>query len=247
MKNRILFILTSLFFLISIVSFSQVGIGTTSPDASSVLDISSTTQGVLTPRMTSAQRIAIITPATGLLVFDTDQNAFYFYDSSSWVKLSASGNDYTGWAQYSDTQYTSGSPLNLLASTKITLPNNAGAILDFQKPVDVTTFYNSANSTITGRNGDGINIVIEFRLRPIANQTTKITISIDLGGAVGEIFTRDFITSKGIGVEHFYLSSFNAYTLGTWQANGGTVKIVSDFAAEVYDVRYVLTRTHKAR
>ncbi|WP_034044838.1 hypothetical protein [Wocania ichthyoenteri] len=94
MKNRILFILTSLFFLISIVSFSQVGIGTTSPDASSVLDIASTTQGILTPRMTTVQRTAITTPADGLLVYDTDEGAFYYYESSTWNKLKKERNNY---------------------------------------------------------------------------------------------------------------------------------------------------------
>ena len=53
--------------------------------------------------------------------------------------------------------------------------------------------------------------------------------------------------SKGNDVEHYYLSSFNAYTLNTWEANGGTVKIVSDASADIYDIRYVITRTHKAR
>jgi len=69
--------------------FSQVGIGNTDPDPSSILDITSSTQGMLTPRMTTAQRTAITTPAQGLLVFDTDLNAFYFYDStlSDWRKM----------------------------------------------------------------------------------------------------------------------------------------------------------------
>lgn len=66
---------------------SQVGIGTTTPNASSILDITSTTQGVLTPRMTTAQRTAISSPADGLLVYDTDEGAFYYYENSTWNKL----------------------------------------------------------------------------------------------------------------------------------------------------------------
>lgn len=82
-----------IFYFVLIVSFPtnifcQVGIGNTNPDASSILDITSTTQGVLTPRMTTAQRVLISSPAEGLLVFDTDEDAFYYYDSSSWVELS---------------------------------------------------------------------------------------------------------------------------------------------------------------
>ncbi|MGG5486461.1 cell wall anchor protein [Gaetbulibacter sp. PBL-D1] len=83
-------------FIISIITlcigfnyngFSQVGIGTTNPDPSSMLDISSTEKGMLTPRMTTTQRTAISSPAEGLLVFDTDENVFYFYNGGSWLPL----------------------------------------------------------------------------------------------------------------------------------------------------------------
>lgn len=247
---RFLFIvLVAVFFSFSQNLYSQVGINTTTPDPSSVLDITSTTQGMLTPRMTSAQRIAITTPATGLLVYDTDENAFYYFNGTAWGKLIQENaiSDYTGWADYVDDTYTSASPLILVASTKVTLPNNAMTVRDSQKPIDVTTFYDSATSTITGRNGDGINIGIEFKARPTSAATTRLTVAIDIGGAVGEIYTRDFVLAKGNGVEHYYLSSFSAYTLGTWETNGGTVKIVSTAGAEIYDIRYVITRTHKAR
>jgi hypothetical protein len=70
-------------------------------DASAMLDASSTTQGVLVPRMTAAQRVAISSPATGLLLFQTDApSGFYYYNSSAWVMLntpaSAAGGDLTG-------------------------------------------------------------------------------------------------------------------------------------------------------
>jgi hypothetical protein len=71
---------------------AQVGIGTDSPSASSILDVDSTTEGVLLPRMTSAQRNAIPDPGNGLTVFDTDQQSYYFYNSSesSWERLNSS-------------------------------------------------------------------------------------------------------------------------------------------------------------
>ena len=50
------------------------GIGTTSVAASALLDMVSTAQGFLPPRMTEAQRDAIATPATGLMVYNTDDN-----------------------------------------------------------------------------------------------------------------------------------------------------------------------------
>ncbi len=63
----------------------QVGIGTTTPHPSAVLDLSSSTQGLLIPRMTSAQRTDIVSPASGLLVFDTDLNSLAYAADTGWV------------------------------------------------------------------------------------------------------------------------------------------------------------------
>jgi hypothetical protein len=238
------------FFLLgAITTYSQVGIGTSLPDESSILDVSSTTQGMLTPRMTSTQIAAIASPATGLLVYDTTLNAFYFYDGTTWVSLGATNtnNDYTGWADYSDTQFTSAAPGGVAANTIYYLPNNAGRSNESQKPIDISTFYDPSTGKILGRDGDGLNVTIEFRLRPITNNDTRVTLGVDIGGTIGEIYTRDFALTRGQNQEHYYLSSFNAYTLGTWAANGGRVRIRATQAVQVYDIRYVLTRTHKAR
>lgn len=83
---------TCLFF--SMISQAQVGIGNTNPNPSSALDITSTTQGLLAPRMTTAQRNTIISPANSLLVYDTDEKSFYYYNlpSTTWVKINASTN-----------------------------------------------------------------------------------------------------------------------------------------------------------
>ncbi|WP_299384284.1 hypothetical protein [uncultured Lacinutrix sp.] len=85
LKPRLKTFLLAAFVSFNYCAFSQVGIGTTSPDPSSVLDISSETQGMLAPRMTTVQKLAIASPADGLLVYDTTENAFYFYNSSNWV------------------------------------------------------------------------------------------------------------------------------------------------------------------
>jgi hypothetical protein len=78
------------FFFSSFFGNAQIGIGTVTPNASSVLDITSTTQGLLPPRMTTLQRNAIATPADGLIVYDTDLKLYYSYVSttSSWTPIS---------------------------------------------------------------------------------------------------------------------------------------------------------------
>lgn len=66
-------------------AFTQsVGVGTTSPNASAQLDVTSSTKGFLMPRMTSTQRLAISSPVGGLMVYDTDRKLFYQYDGSTW-------------------------------------------------------------------------------------------------------------------------------------------------------------------
>ncbi|WP_152558106.1 tail fiber domain-containing protein [Altibacter lentus] len=83
--RSVLFVLV----FMSTLGYAQVGVGTTTPDASAALDVSSTTAGVLVPRMTEAQRTSIATPATGLLVYQTNNTAgFWFYDGSAWSSLS---------------------------------------------------------------------------------------------------------------------------------------------------------------
>ena len=78
-----------LFFLLiavtaQLVNAQSVGIGTTTPNASAQLDISSTTKGLLIPRMTSTNRAFISNPANGLLVYDTTQNRMYQYQDGAW-------------------------------------------------------------------------------------------------------------------------------------------------------------------
>jgi hypothetical protein len=63
------------------------------PDASAMLDVQSTTKGMLIPRMTTAQRTAIASPAAGLLVYDNTTNSFWFKSASRWVELVDSSNN----------------------------------------------------------------------------------------------------------------------------------------------------------
>ncbi|NVO21648.1 MAG: DUF1566 domain-containing protein [Bacteroidetes bacterium] len=89
MKN----ILCVVFLLFGMNLYSQVAINSegSAPDNSAMLDIKSNTKGILVPRMTAAERDAIINPATGLMIFCKDDNQFYAVKQSgqtqSWVSL----------------------------------------------------------------------------------------------------------------------------------------------------------------
>lgn len=71
-------------FLLNSFAFAQVGIGTTNPDASSMLDIWSTTKGMIIPRMTLAERDLIESPANGLQIYNTTSNTSDIFSNGVW-------------------------------------------------------------------------------------------------------------------------------------------------------------------
>jgi uncharacterized protein YjbI with pentapeptide repeats len=74
--------------LFTALGYAQVGINTNTPNASSALDIESTTGGILIPRLTETQRDAIVSPASGLMIYQTDETSgFYFYNGTLWTKI----------------------------------------------------------------------------------------------------------------------------------------------------------------
>jgi len=71
--------------LVTVTGSGQLSVGQGTPDSSAVFQVDSTTQGILLPRMTSAQRLAIATPASGLMVYDTDLGCRCVYSTSYWT------------------------------------------------------------------------------------------------------------------------------------------------------------------
>lgn len=114
-NNKKLLIILLIIFTVS--SNAQIGIGTATPDASAILDIFSTTKGLLMPRMTTAQRLLIVNPAVGLTIFNTssgqiETNKGDGLGGASWAGFTTSG--ITAPAGTSSTQ---------LATTEFVLAN----------------------------------------------------------------------------------------------------------------------------
>jgi hypothetical protein len=85
----------------------SAGIGTTNPQNTALLEMVSSTKGLLIPRMTAANRQAIVSPATGLMVYQTDgTKGFHYFDGSQWLNITSSSN-------------TANRSLNNLVSTSI--------------------------------------------------------------------------------------------------------------------------------
>jgi len=151
----------SMLFCSAIMYSQNVGINATGaiPATSAMLDVASTTSGVLVPRMTQAQRNAIATPATGLLIYQTDVVAgFYYYNGTAWVSFSQNLylNTYqvpgTGGVTASSTTWQNlpglSTTINLTQNAKVCITTdggvqNAGAA-NTNAVIDIAVYNNGA-------------------------------------------------------------------------------------------------------
>jgi len=91
---------TTLFFLIYSFSYAQVGIGTTTPNASAVLDVNSSAKGVLIPQVAltgTTDNSTILNPANSLLIYNTSQindvsPGYYYREGTKWLRIVNSGD-----------------------------------------------------------------------------------------------------------------------------------------------------------
>lgn len=127
--NKLIIYTALLFITLSINSFAQIGIGTNSPDASAILDLSSTTKGLLMPRMTTLQQSNLVNPAIGLTIFNISSGQI---ETNKGVGLG--GALWTGFTTSGATAPV-GNSLTLLATTEFVMSN--------------TNKYNSVNGVGT--------------------------------------------------------------------------------------------------
>ncbi|MCZ7593714.1 MAG: hypothetical protein M5U16_01460 [Hyphomicrobium sp.] len=138
----------------------NVGIGTATPAVSALLDVSSTTKGFLPPRMTEAQRDAIASPATGLVVYNTTANALNYWDGDSWEAVGA-GTDVLNGAALSSGTFPQANGATVAA---------AGSYYDLgsmsvERGVYLWTVYNCAGQ-LSYSSGSGSTIQIVGDARP---------------------------------------------------------------------------------
>jgi hypothetical protein len=108
-------------------------------NASAILDIKSVNKGLLIPRMSSAQRTAISSPAEGLKVFDTDTRSFWYYNGTGWLQL-ATGSPTNFWSQ-NGTSIFNTNPGNIGIGT-----NNPLSVLALQTPLNTVGFTHTGGS-----------------------------------------------------------------------------------------------------
>ncbi|MEP5255929.1 MAG: hypothetical protein ABJQ39_12775 [Winogradskyella arenosi] len=134
-----IFTILGAFLLCTSTCFAQVGIGTDTPDASSILELQSTDKGLLLPRLTTADRDLIATPAVGLTIYNTDTESLEVYISEE-----------TGWSHLS-TEADATPTLTLYSANTGSIPSVNG------------TFYNlpvgGATSEIQENNTDYFSVI----------------------------------------------------------------------------------------
>jgi hypothetical protein len=177
MKIKQIITLTVLAIAFSNSIFSQVGIGTTTPQASAELDVTSTTKGLLPPRMTQTQRNNISSPAAGLMVYQSDgTSGLYYYNGSAWVYINNS---------------TGGTLAVANGGTGVTTSTGTGSVVLSNSPTLVTPALGTPSAlvgtNITGT-AAGLNIggnAATATTATTATSATSATTATNLAGGLG--------------------------------------------------------------
>jgi hypothetical protein len=253
-KILIVFMLVTLPAL-SVLSQNNIGIGTTTPNASAQLDVSSTSKGLLIPRMTAVQRLAInpAANAKALMVFDTDSSAFFFWTGTMWSKMGGGGGT-SQWVISGSNMYNTNTgnvgidvatpqyKLDVNGRIRIrALPNeiNATAGMWFSRSDGNGTaaFVGNENDSTVGLYGDD-GAGWSFRMNTIsgkigigdANPAARLSIGGNIKIADGTQGNGKVLTSNATGVASWQAlpSAANSWTVSNnniYNNNSGNVGI----------------------
>lgn len=157
----------------------------------------------------------------------------------------------TGWAQYSDTQYTGGTTLTVNAGTQRSLPNNAVNVIDSQIPYDYTTFYDGSR-VVAQNSGDTFTLrVTALAYGSINEASFNLKVDISAAGDGSNVVTSipvRMIRGSGAVNAQLYTVSFDLYALNTFVQNGATVLIEAVAGnITVSNINFFIERKHKAR
>jgi hypothetical protein len=190
----------------AVLPAQNVGVGTLSPDSSALLDIQSTAKGLLIPTMTQTQMQAIHTPATGLLIFQTDHTSGFYYNAGtpatpSWQPLAPPSNQ-TVWKL---TGNSGTNPANDFVGTADNSPlsfrvNNITS--GFLDSIKARTFlgYEAGNTASTGYGNVAIG---KSAMSPVSTGNANV--------ALGDSALNSYVEGDGSVAVGFYSLAQNAY------------------------------------
>lgn len=200
------------------VSNAQVAINTTGnqPDTSAMLDISSTSRGVLIPRMSTAERNAIALPKAGLQVYNTTTNSINLYNGTTWQQLEF-------WYDTSAVLVRAVSDLPTASGGVITLDSNK--IYVFSGVINISPNYINLNgAAVVGRGiHDGVTSTVSGAVLRSTNKTVYLE---KICVVPRSSSTKAYDFSDATGIRTCYLAAGNTVidsvgaSLGVGQISG---------------------------
>ena len=240
-----IFILPSSFFIASARAQGNVGIGTTSPNSSALLDLTSTSLGVLVPRMTEAQKYAIASPATGLLIYQTNTQdtgtyanqapTFWYYNGSRWIPLLGAAWQLTGNSGTSPSTNFIGTTdsvdwiirTNDTERVRVYAGGNVG-LRNFNNTAEEIRFFtpSSAGSYYTGWKSDIDTSSTTYIWPPYNGDSSNWVLCTD---GFGDLTWRGFGASGGGGIDTM------------WTRGTGTLALVGHGAGNISSGNYSIS------
>ena len=229
MKYKLLLFTTALLF--GIQSYAQTGVAINNtgadPDTSAMLDVSSTSKGLLVPRLTEAQRTAIALPAKGLLVYQNDgTEGFYYYDGAVWTNLALVNFDESNYSYSSKTGVQLKAAISATDVDLVLSPKGAGAVL-VQQP----------DGTVTGGSNRGAGAV-DFQKSRLTADRVASGENAFTGGGFNNAASGSHATVIGgyNNTASHYLSTISGGSSNTAGSNyatvgGGNANVASGFAS----------------
>ena len=205
-------ILIILLIFFSINNFSQVGIGTTTPSNSSILELESTSKTFVPPRMTTIQMNAIPSPLNGSIIFNSTEDAMYIKTNNGWKSMFFVNNDII----LLNKEFTSGNnALSTGNNTYYDLPINSTDIIQN----DPTTFDVTGNGTIKILKTGVYSIVAGLSISNLPPGNKKHIIAIYINGHLYNYLARG--TVNNTTTDEFGFSGSSGITVNA----GDVVKI----------------------
>nr|WP_294895880.1 hypothetical protein [uncultured Pedobacter sp.] len=217
-----LFAIINLGFNTSLFAQGAVGIGTVTPDKSAALDISSTNTGILVPRMTLVQRNAIVAPANGLLVYNTNDLKFNYWNGAKWVAVGDALAWFTGQGQ----------------------PADMGKLNDL--------YLDEQTGDIYQRVYDSLNPLVLVWTRFNFNKKNKLQVNLPVGTLVASGFSTKSFTFQGAGasnavlcspsfnlpdgvvISHAWVSGANQVSVKFYNTTGASISIAGDYQIAIF-------------
>lgn len=171
-------------------------------------------------------------------------------DSKSYFKnnIGIRNTSDTGFARYLDTTYTLASPLTVNSGVTATFTNNANNILSTQLPSDMTMMFNPATQKVIAKN-DGDVYLLSLRFKAKINIINGyFDIKLDIGGTQGVISQESVVFTRDANTEQTFDIDLTLFSGSTFVANGGVLQInPRNGNMQIYDISFVIVRTHKAQ